>query len=145
MLHICAGVRQRSGGSGTGERFYGYRFVIANVENRVELGDLQDVVNFIVQLEELQFALLLADGDEGADELAKARTVDVTDMSKVEKNLLMAVFQKIGNEIPQGGACFTENNAAGYVYDSDVAYLSSGGAKVHGNLHFRPQKPNRDT
>lgn len=64
----CA--RQRSGGGGTRERFYGCRFVIADVENRVELGDLQDVVNFIIKVEELQFALLLADGDKGADELA---------------------------------------------------------------------------
>lgn len=51
----------------------------------------------------------------------------------------MSVFQKLGNEVTQIGACFTENNAAGYVYDRDVAYLPGGGGKVHGNLHFRFQ------
>ena len=57
-------------GRRAGKRLYGCRFVIGDVKNGVELGDLQYVMNFIVQVQELQFTRLLADGDIGADELA---------------------------------------------------------------------------
>ena len=53
-----------------GKRLYGRCFVIADVENRVKLGNLQHVVNLIVQMEEPQFALLLTDGGKGGDELS---------------------------------------------------------------------------
>lgn len=73
-------------------------------------------MNFIVQVEEFQFALLLADGDECADKLPQTRTVDVTDIGKVEKNLFMSVFKRSATRLRK---------------------LALG--KVHGN-HFRFQR-----
>ena len=42
-------------------------FVVFNVENGIELGDLQQVVHFLGQVQQLQFATLVAHGGKGAD------------------------------------------------------------------------------
>jgi hypothetical protein len=42
-------------------------FVVFNVENGIELGDLQQVVHFLGQVQQLQFATLIAHGGKGAD------------------------------------------------------------------------------
>src|SRR5262249_30654127 len=56
-LWSACGDRENEGssrsGRGAGKRLYGCRFVIDNVKNGVELGDLQYVMNFIVQVQEL--------------------------------------------------------------------------------------------
>jgi hypothetical protein len=54
------------------ERLYGGRFFVFYVENSVELGDLEQVVNFLGEVEQLEFAALVFDGGVGADQLADA-------------------------------------------------------------------------
>ena len=53
-----------------GERLYGRRFVVLDVEDGVELRDLQQVVYFFGEVEQLEFAALVFGSGEGADELA---------------------------------------------------------------------------
>jgi len=45
----------------------GRSLVVLHVKDRVELGDLQEVVDFLGQMQQLQLAALVADGGEGAD------------------------------------------------------------------------------
>ena len=54
------------------ERLYGGRFVVFHVEDGIELGDLQQVVNFLGEVEQLEFAALVFHGGVGADQLADA-------------------------------------------------------------------------
>ena len=49
------------------EGFYGGEFVVFDVEDGVELGDLEDVADFFGEAEEFQFATGVADGGEAAD------------------------------------------------------------------------------
>ena len=49
------------------ERFYGRRLVLFHIEHSVKLGDLQQIVNFLGQVEQLQFAALVLRGGKGAD------------------------------------------------------------------------------
>jgi hypothetical protein len=54
------------------ERFHGGRFVVFYVENGVQLGDLQQVVDLLGQVEQFQFAALVFDRGESADQFADA-------------------------------------------------------------------------
>ena len=61
------------------EGFYGGEFVVFDVEDGVELGDVEDVVNFLGEVEELEFSAGIADGGEAADEFSDAGAVEVID------------------------------------------------------------------
>jgi hypothetical protein len=49
------------------EGFYGGEFVVFYVEDGVELGDVEDVLNFFGEAEEFEFAAGVADGGEAGD------------------------------------------------------------------------------
>src|SRR4029077_1015108 len=54
------------------EGFYGFEFVVADIEDGVELGDVEDIVNFLGEVEEFEFASGVANGGEAADEFTHA-------------------------------------------------------------------------
>ena len=54
------------------ERLHRRRLIVLHIENGVQLGDLQQVVDFLGQLEQLQFATLVLGGGKGADQFADA-------------------------------------------------------------------------
>ena len=49
---------------------YCARFVVFDVENGIELGDLQQVVHLLGEVEQLEISALIADGRKRADQLA---------------------------------------------------------------------------
>lgn len=118
----------------SGERFDRSRLVVFHVKDGVELGDLHDVMDLAGEVEQLHIALMLADGGEGADKGAEAGAVDVGDVVKIEKDLLLAFGEEIGDEFTQGGAFFAEGNLAADVHDGDGAYLANAGGHAHENL-----------
>lgn len=52
------------------ERLHGRRFVVLYVEHCVELGDLKQIVHFLGQIQQLQFAALILRRREGTDQFA---------------------------------------------------------------------------
>ena len=66
------GTRIESRGGTLLERLYGRSFVVFHVEYGVELGDLQQIVDFLGELEQFQFAALVLGGGKGADQFADA-------------------------------------------------------------------------
>ena len=54
------------------ERLYGRCFVVLHIEDGVKLRDLQQVMYFLGEVEQLEFATLVFGGGEGADQLADA-------------------------------------------------------------------------
>src|SRR5215468_10515439 len=113
------------------ERLYGGRFVVFYVENGVQLGNLQQVVNFLGEVEQLEFAALVFHGGVGADQLADARAVDVIDVTQVEKDLLVAFAKQVAHGIAQNYAAFTEGDAAAAIHDGDAIDLTSAGLHAH--------------
>src|SRR5437868_7137632 len=73
------------------ERLYGSRLIILNVEDGVQLGDLQQIVDLLGQLQQLQLAALILCGGKGADQFADPRTVDVIHIRQVQQNFLVAL------------------------------------------------------
>src|SRR5271170_5299656 len=78
-----------------GEGRDGGCFVVLDVEDRVELGDLEQVVDLLGEVQELQLAALVADGGIGADQLADARAVDVVDVAEVQQDKLGALGEQV--------------------------------------------------
>ena len=54
------------------ESLYARCFVFLHIEDGVELRDLQQVVHFLGEVEQLEFATLVLGSGEGADEFADA-------------------------------------------------------------------------
>jgi hypothetical protein len=55
-----------------GERFHGYCLVVFHIEDGVELGDLEQIVDLLGEVEQLKFAALVLGGGECADQFADA-------------------------------------------------------------------------
>src|ERR1700722_15357706 len=49
------------------EGFYSGEFILFDIENGVELGDVEDVANFLGEVEKFEFAARVAYGGEAAD------------------------------------------------------------------------------
>src|SRR5450432_206314 len=103
------------------EGFYGGEFVFADVEDGVELGDVEDVLDFLGEVEELEFAAGVADGGVAADQFSDAGAVDVVDAGEVEDDLLFAVGDEIADGVAEVADFVAEDDASGDVEDGDVS------------------------
>src|ERR1019366_6714474 len=99
-------------------------FIVFNIKDGVELGDLQQVMHFLGQVEQFQFAALVADGCEPADQFADTGAVNVSDVAKVEQDLLMALPDHVANGVAQYNAAFAEGDTPTQVNDRDAVYLA---------------------
>src|ERR1700720_4293826 len=108
------------------EGFYGAEFVVFDVEDGVELGDVEDVVNFLGEAEEFEFAAGVADGGVAADQFANAGGVDVVDVSEVEDDFFLAGGDEVKNGVPEKAGCVAEGDASVEVDDGDVANFAGG-------------------
>ena len=113
------------------EGFYGGEFVVFDVENGIELGDVQDVANFLGEVKEFEFATSVARGGEGADQFSHARAVEIVDAGEVEDDFLFAIGEQVADgsaEIADFGA---EDETAVDVEDGDVGNFAGVNLQRH--------------
>ena len=115
------------------EGFYGFEFVVADVEDGVELGDVEDVVDFGGEVEEFEFASGVADGGEAADQFADAGAVDVVDAGEVEDDLLFAFGDEGADGVAEIADFLAEDDAAGDIEDGDVSDFAGINLQGHGS------------
>src|SRR5580693_3670720 len=108
------------------EGFYGGEFVVFDVEDGVELGDLDDVVNFLGQAEEFQFATSAADGCVAADQFAYAGGIDVIDLREIEDDFFLAIDQELADGVAELSGLVAQGDASDNVDDGDVADFADG-------------------
>src|SRR5271165_5681254 len=120
------------------ERFYGCGFVVFHVEDGVELGDLQQIVDFFGQVEEFEFAALILGGGESADQFADARAVDVIDLAQVQDDLLIALGKQVAHSVAQNDAAFAERDATAAVYDGHAVHLPTRNLHAHWEASLPP-------
>jgi len=108
------------------EGFYGGEFVVFDVEDGVELGDVEDVVDFFGEGEEFEFAAGVADGGEAADQFADAGGVDVIDGGEVEDDFLLVFGDEAADGVAELAGFVAEGDASGDVDDGDVADFAGG-------------------
>jgi hypothetical protein len=107
------------------EGSYSRELVVFDVEDRVQLGDVKNVVDFLSQVEQFQFAACVTDGREAADELSHSRAIDIVHTGEVENNLFLAVGDKVANGVAEITDFFAQNDAAVNVEDGDVSDFAS--------------------
>jgi surface antigen-like variable number repeat protein len=114
------------------EGFYGGEFVVFNVEDGVELGDVEDVVDLLGEVEELEFASGVADGGEAADEFSDAGAVDIVDAGKVKNDLLLAFGDQGADGVAKMADFLAEDDAPVDVEDGDVSDFAGINLQGHG-------------
>src|ERR1700760_4061109 len=95
-----------------GERGDGGCFVVLNIKDGVKLGDLEQVMNLLGEVQQLQFAALVADCGVGADQLTDARAVDVVDVAEVQQNKLCTLREQVTGGVAELNTAFAEGNAS---------------------------------
>jgi len=103
------------------EGFDGGEFVVFDVEDGVELGDVEDVLNFLGEAEEFEFAAGVADGGKAADQFADAGGVDVIDVSEVEDDFFLTIGDKLADGVAEFSGFVAESDASVKVEDGYVA------------------------
>ena len=106
------------------ERGDGGGFVVLDVEDGVELGDLEKVVDLLGEIEQLELAAAFLTRGEGADQLADAGAVDVADVSEVQQNVLGALGQRVANGIANRDTAFSEGDASAEIENGDAVDLA---------------------
>jgi hypothetical protein len=99
----------------------GGEFVVFDVEDGVELGDVKDVLHFLGEAEEFELASGFADGGEAADKFSDAGAVDVVDAGEIEDDLLLAFSEEIANGVAEVADFIAKDDAPVDVEDHDVS------------------------
>src|SRR2546423_3488250 len=115
------------------EGLYGCCFVVLNIEDGVQLGDLEQVVDFLGQLEQLELAALVADAGKGAHQFSDAGAVNVSYVAQVEQDLVAPLAHQVLDCLAQHHAAFAQGNTTAQVHNGDVIHLPA--ASFH--CHFR--------
>jgi hypothetical protein len=97
-----------------------------NFEDRIELGDLQEILDALGKVEELELTLLTGDGGVAVDEFADAGGVNVADFTEIQEELLVAGGDEVFDSIAEKGGAFAEGDAADRINDGDIANLAGG-------------------
>ncbi len=74
----------KSGCTFLAERLHRAGLVISDVEDGVQLGDLQQVMNFLGQVEQFEFSTLVANRGEGADQLTNPRAIYIGHFAQIQ-------------------------------------------------------------
>ena len=77
-------------------------------------------MDFLGEIEELEFASGVADGGEGADEFSDAGAVEVVDVGEVEDDFLFALGDQVANGGAESADFGTKDDASVNVEDGDV-------------------------
>src|SRR5215472_2379990 len=125
------------------ERFDRLALVVLDVEDGVELGDLEQVVNFLGEVEQLELAALVANGSERADQLADTGAVDVGHVAEVEQDFLLAFGNQVFHRFTQDHAAFAQGDATAHIDDGNAVYLSRASLHCHcvSSLAFAVLRP----
>ncbi len=119
------------------EGFYRGEFIVLDIEDGVELGNVQHVADFLGKVEQFQFASRVADCGKAADELADARTVEVVDVGKVQDDFLLAMGEEIAHRVAEFPNLVTQDDAPVDVEDGDVRDFAAIDFQRHVRLVVR--------
>src|SRR5208337_1204775 len=83
------------------ERLYRLEFVVADVEDCIQLGDVEHVLDFLRKVEEFKLAARVAHSRVAAYEFPNARAVNVIHPDKIQDDFLLALVDQAVDGIAQ--------------------------------------------
>src|SRR5713101_9029256 len=95
-----------------------------HIKYGIELGDLQQIADFLRQVQQLQVPALILHRREPADQLADSRAVDVVHVSEIQKNIFPLILQQSANRFSQQRAAVAEDYAAAQVHNGDLPSIA---------------------
>src|SRR5271169_1077930 len=110
----------------------GFGLVVMHVKNRIELGNLQQVMNLLGEVKKFQLPTLIGHRRKRAHQLADPRTVDIGDVGKIHQYVLGAAAQLVANHLAQLDATLPQRNPSAHIDDGDGINLSCCGLHAHG-------------
>src|SRR6202521_6020705 len=102
-----------------------------DLEDGEQFGQLQEIVHFLCQVQELQGSASIFHSHIGADKFADARAVDVIDVGQIQKDERALLFQQLADGHSQKGAAFAQRNPAADIDDSDSGSFTTRGSQCH--------------
>src|SRR6185312_382168 len=120
------------------EGLYRRRLIILHVKNGVKLRDLQQVMNFLGQLEQLQFATLVFRCGICADQFTNARAVNVIHVAKVQQNLFVALAEQVLYGIAKHYAAFAEGYTSAAIDNAHTIHLARADFQIHWEASLPP-------
>src|SRR5229473_6931304 len=80
---------------------HGRGFIVEDIKHGKQLGDLQKVVNFLRQVQQLQFPAAVPHRRESADQFSDPGTVNVIDVPEIQDDFRPAFLQQVAHRLPQ--------------------------------------------
>src|SRR4051812_24113357 len=80
-------------------------------------------MDFLGEIEQLQFAALTAHSGKRAYQFADAGAVNVCNVAQVKQNFLAPFADQVANGVTQYHAALTQSDAAAHIHDCDAVHL----------------------
>ncbi len=113
------------------EAFDSGGFIVLHVEDGVKLGDLEQVVHLLGEVQKFELSTLVLGGGESADQLADAGAVDVVDLRQVQYDFLVSFGKQVAHGVAQGDATLAERDSSAAVHNGDPVHLPSTKFHAH--------------
>src|ERR1035438_1498077 len=114
----------------------GGSFVVPDIEDGVELGDLEEVVDLLGEVEQLEFAAGVPDRGKSTDQFADAGAIDVVNVSEVQQNFFRSLSEHIVDGVAQRDTAFPQGDASTKVEDGDSVHLAGCDFHAHAYVSF---------
>ena len=75
------------------ETVYGFVFAFVNIEDSQELGDRQQVLKLLGEIEQLELSSFFTDRGVTGNQLDDTARIDVAHAGKIQENTLLAFFE----------------------------------------------------
>ena len=112
--------------------YYGQWFAVFHLEDGVELRDLQQVADFLGQVQQFEFAALFFGSGEGTDKLFETGAVDIVHVAQVQQDPSVPLGEQVVHRLTYSYAALTKGDSALKVGDQDAIRLT--GAELYAHL-----------
>ena len=113
-----------------------FSFVVEDFEDRVQFGDLQQILNPLGKIQKLEFAALIRHGSETGYQFANTGAVDVRDIAQGQQDFLFTVGHQFTDCVAERTGSFTKCDASfrihyGYITDFPVCQFNTHGVSPY--------------
>jgi hypothetical protein len=95
----------------------------------VKVGEAQDFLSSIAQIDGSQVCIILPRGKDGSNQLPDAGAIEVRYVAKIQQDALSTVSKEIAEQFVHG-LTFDQRESAAHVHDRDVSHLPGTGTKA---------------